>query len=178
MRMSTSRASERAAELAANDRLNGVMVGPQSDPERPEVSRRLSVTRRGGKKASRTPVPRPPCIIRKPDHYNRLQISARYVISDSRTVSEESSILGFPAITLRDSIERSEALDSGAIVMTGLIAGDVIEAIEFQVAANHEERILPAGYEINGTSLRVVRFMLSTARRHSEWACLRSRPTA
>ena len=81
--------------------------------------------------------------------YNRLQIGARCVLSDSGTISEESSILGFPAITLRESIERPEALDSGAIVMTGLNADNVIDAIELQVASNGENRVLPAGYEID-----------------------------
>ena len=52
--------------------------------------------------------------------YNRLQLVATCVLSDSGTISEESAILGFPAITLRESIERPEALDAGSIVMTGL----------------------------------------------------------
>ena len=105
--------------------------------------------------------------------YNRLQKGARCVLSDSGTISEESSILGFPAITLRESIERPEALDSGAVVMTGLNAEDVIAAIELQVEPNAEARVLPAGYEIDDTSARVVRFILSTARRNSIWAGLR-----
>ena len=106
--------------------------------------------------------------------YNRLQIGARCVLSDSGTISEESSILGFPAITLRESIERPEALDSGAIVMTGLNVDDVVDAIEFQVASKGKPRVLPAGYEIDDTSVRVARFILSTARRHAIWAGLRS----
>ena len=106
--------------------------------------------------------------------YNRLQIGARCVLSDSGTIAEESSILGFPAITVRESIERPEALDSGAIVMTGLNADDVLDAIELQVASNSETRVLPAGYEIDDTSARVVRFILSTARRHHSWSGIRN----
>ena len=107
--------------------------------------------------------------------YNRLQIGARCVLSDSGTISEESSLLGFPAITLRESIERPEALDSGAIVMTGLNAEDVVDAISLQVERNSEKRTLPAGYEIDDTSARVARFILSTARRHATWAGIRKR---
>jgi UDP-N-acetylglucosamine 2-epimerase len=105
--------------------------------------------------------------------YNRLQLGARCVLSDSGTVAEESSILGFPAITLRESIERPEALDAGAIVMTGLDAGDVVAAVEMQMARNAEPRMVPAGYEVEDTSARVVRFILSTAGRYRDWAGLR-----
>ena len=105
--------------------------------------------------------------------YNRLQIGARCVLSDSGTVAEESSILGFPAITLRESIERPEALDSGAIVMTGLNTDDVVDAIELQEREGRDWPVLPAGYEINDTSIRVTRFILSTSGRHKSWAGLR-----
>ena len=47
--------------------------------------------------------------------YCKLQLAAACVLSDSGTVSEESLILGFPAVTLRDSIERPEALDTGEL---------------------------------------------------------------
>jgi UDP-N-acetylglucosamine 2-epimerase (non-hydrolysing) len=105
--------------------------------------------------------------------YNRLQRGARCVVSDSGTVAEESSILGFPAITLRESIERPEALDAGVIVMTGLDADDVIAAIDLQMANRDDPRATPAGYEVEDTSARVVRFILSTVGRHREWAGLR-----
>jgi len=107
--------------------------------------------------------------------YNRLQISAACVLSDSGTISEECSILGFPAITLRDSIERPEALDSGVIVMTGLDRNDVVAGVEAvindpcPVKRDH----LPAGYDIRNTSERTVRFILSTVGRHAQWTGLR-----
>jgi UDP-N-acetylglucosamine 2-epimerase len=107
--------------------------------------------------------------------YNKLQMNAACVLSDSGTISEESSILGFPAITLRDSIERPEALDTGAIVMTGLDTADVVTAVEetmrgFSPIAPSE---LPAGYEVSNTSVRAHRFILSTAGRHHQWAGIR-----
>ena len=106
--------------------------------------------------------------------YNKLQLSSRCALSDSGTISEGSSLLGFPAIALRDSIERPEALDSGAIVMTGLNVEDVIDAIRLQVAANAETQTLPDGYEIDDPSARVARSIQSTSRRHATWAGLRT----
>ena len=105
--------------------------------------------------------------------YNKLQIEAACVLSDSGTISEESSILGFPAITLRDSIERPEALDSGSILMTGLEASDVVRAVGMAMNDGPVVTSCPVGYEINDTSNRVVRFICSTATRHHEWVGLR-----
>jgi UDP-N-acetyl-L-fucosamine synthase len=106
--------------------------------------------------------------------YNKLQMNAKAVISDSGTISEESTILGFPAITIRDSIERPEAIDVGAIVMTGLKADEVIGGLR-EVIANppKADRVLPQGYEVTNFSERVVRFILSTYGRHHEWAGIR-----
>jgi UDP-N-acetylglucosamine 2-epimerase (non-hydrolysing) len=106
--------------------------------------------------------------------YNKLQLEAACVLSDSGTISEESSILGFPAVTLRDSIERPEALDAGAIILTGLDPHDVSRAIR-AVRADFNDGVegMPQGYEIADTSRRVVNFILSTVGRHAGWAGIR-----
>ena len=104
--------------------------------------------------------------------YNRLQTGARCVLSDSGTIAEESTILGFPAVTLRSSIERPEALDTGAITMTDLEPEAVLRGIRFAVGRGAApER--PADYQIDNTSERVVNFILSTAFQHEFWSGLR-----
>lgn len=109
--------------------------------------------------------------------YNRLQLSAACVLSDSGTIAEESTILGFPAITLRESIERPEALDTGGIVMTGLDVHDVEEGVALVIADRAAgigvERSAPTDYMIADTSTRVVRFIMSTASRNAVWSGLR-----
>jgi UDP-N-acetylglucosamine 2-epimerase (non-hydrolysing) len=106
--------------------------------------------------------------------YNKLQLNALAVISDSGTISEESSILGIPAITIRDSMERPEALEVAGVVMTGLKRDNVIAGLK-EVIANppKSDRTLPEGYEVQNFAERVVRFILSTASRHHEWAGIR-----
>jgi UDP-N-acetylglucosamine 2-epimerase len=105
--------------------------------------------------------------------YIKLQLNARAVVSDSGTVSEEATILGFAAVTIRDSMERPEALEVGGIVMTGLGKDNVLSGIREVVAnAPRADRILPDGYEATNVSERVVRFILSTASRHKFWAGL------
>ena len=106
--------------------------------------------------------------------YNKLQINAKCVISDSGSISEESSILDFPAITIRDSMERPEALDTGSIIMTGLRKDEVLAGIEAAISLpSDNENSLPLGYEVSDFSKRVARFILSTVWRHHEWAGLR-----
>ena len=106
--------------------------------------------------------------------YNKLQLNALAAISDSGTISEESSILGIPAITIRDSMERPEALEVAGVVMTGLKRDNVIAGLK-EVIANppKADRTLPEGYEVQNFAERVVRFILSTASRHHEWAGIR-----
>lgn len=105
--------------------------------------------------------------------YNKLQLATACVLSDSGTIAEESSILGFPAVTLRDSVERPEALESGSIIMTGLDAADVLAAVKVAMDDGPGGLSMPAGYEITDTSTRVVRFLISTASRHHSWAGIR-----
>jgi UDP-N-acetyl-L-fucosamine synthase len=108
--------------------------------------------------------------------FNRLQLSAACVLSDSGTIAEEATILGFPAITLRDSIERPEALDTSGIIMTGLDARDVVDAAAVAMAntpAKHGvSAATPNDYLIDNTSSRAVNLILSTARRHRAWSGL------
>ena len=109
--------------------------------------------------------------------FNRLQLSAACVLSDSGTIAEESTILGFPAIRLRDSIERPEALDTSGIIMTGLDAHDVVTAMTVAMANKPAEHgvseVTPSDYLISNTSARAVNFILSTARRHRAWSGIR-----
>lgn len=111
--------------------------------------------------------------------YNHLQMHAYAVLSDSGTVSEECSILGFRAVTLRDSIERPEALDAGRIVMTGLGAEDVTRGISIisgeMTSSRFSHPSIPSAYQIENTSDRVVRFMHSTVSRSHLWAGIRVR---
>lgn len=100
--------------------------------------------------------------------YNKLQLNARCVISDSGTISEESSILGFPAVTLRDAIERPEALETGAMIATGLDANDVVDAVAMTIAQHRDEGppSIPAQYQIADSSRRVVNFIRSQVGTH------------
>jgi UDP-N-acetyl-L-fucosamine synthase len=110
--------------------------------------------------------------------YNRLQLSAACCLSDSGTIAEESTLLGFPAVTLRDSIERPEALDTGGIIMTGLDRDDVVSAVGVAMRTGRSrvgvDHLTPDDYLIDNTSERAVNFILSTVRRHHSWAGIRT----
>ncbi|MGA5301793.1 non-hydrolyzing UDP-N-acetylglucosamine 2-epimerase [Nucisporomicrobium flavum] len=108
--------------------------------------------------------------------YVHLQTAAMCTLSDSGTISEESAILGFPAVTLRDSIERPEALDTGSIIMTGLDPDRVVEAVLIVTAGKAPSRP-PQDYCIENTSSVVASFIVSTAHSHFAWAGIR-RPAA
>lgn len=97
--------------------------------------------------------------------YIKLQQNARAVLSDSGSVSEESAILGFPAITIRDSMERQEALDSGTIIMAGISQKGISEALGI-VLNTPRAKSIPLDYQVQDTSTRVVNFIASTVHSH------------
>lgn len=109
--------------------------------------------------------------------YVHLQVNAYCVLSDSGTISEESSILGFPAVTMRDAIERPEALDNGAIFMSGLDVSNLLETVRFARAVRQGGRRIdmPDEYSVSNCAARTVGFILSTCHRHAEWSGLRVR---
>jgi len=99
--------------------------------------------------------------------YNKLQMTAACAISDSGTISEESSMLGFPAVTPRDWIERPEALDTGSIIMTGLDPDVVLRGVEYAIDFGAPEGI-PVEYQIENCSDRVVRLIVGRSRAVTE----------
>ena len=101
--------------------------------------------------------------------YCNLQINARIVLSDSGSISEECAILQFKALTLRDSMERPEALETAVILMTGLNASRVINSIEYIETVPNITRA-PIDYLIDNTSERVLNFILSTYHVRDFWA--------
>ena len=105
--------------------------------------------------------------------YNALQLNAKCAISDSGTISEESSMMNFPAITIRQALERPEALDAGTIILTGLDPETVMDSIEVvlaEFAANggKYDRICPE-YQVTNTSWRVLKLILGTAKLANRW---------
>lgn len=112
--------------------------------------------------------------------YNKLQMRALCAISDSGTIAEESSMLGFPAITPRDAIERPEGLDVGSLIMTGLNPDTILDGIAAITRGFTDREVtglpqpIPLDYCITNTSERVVNLILGSARLSNAWDGIRS----
>jgi UDP-N-acetylglucosamine 2-epimerase (non-hydrolysing) len=96
--------------------------------------------------------------------YVKLQLNAFCVISDSGTITEESSILGFPAITIREAHERPEGMDEGTLIMSGLKWERVLESID-TVTKQYSEKDarfrIVSDYDVDNVSKKVVRIIMS-----------------
>jgi UDP-N-acetylglucosamine 2-epimerase len=96
--------------------------------------------------------------------YIAMQKNAACVISDSGTITEESSILNFPAVTIRQAHERPEGMDEGTLVMCGLKANHVLESISIvmsQFEENSRFLNIVDDYYVNNVSKKVLRIILS-----------------
>ena len=94
--------------------------------------------------------------------YNHLQQNSFCTLSDSGTITEESDLLNFPAITIRESHERPEGMDAGTLIMSGLNSDKILRAIEFTIEKNNylkRDRI--SDYSTNNASFKVLKIILS-----------------
>jgi UDP-N-acetylglucosamine 2-epimerase (non-hydrolysing) len=103
--------------------------------------------------------------------YIHLQQHALCTISDSGTISEESAILSFPAISLRNSMERPEAQDAGTIILTGLDVDVVTDSVKIVIDehAHSQYKQISQEYTIVNTSWRVLKLVQGTAKLSNMW---------
>jgi UDP-N-acetyl-L-fucosamine synthase len=109
--------------------------------------------------------------------YNKLQRNATCVLSDSGTISEESAICGFPAVTIRETMERPEALDTGSMILTGIDADSIIRCVQLAVtqSAAGLRPSIPTDYQVLDCSARVSRLIHGLSTVHATWLGLRPR---
>lgn len=93
--------------------------------------------------------------------YVKLQSQSFIVLSDSGTISEESAMMGFPAVSIRTSTERPEAIDWGTIVLGGISKDQMLNSVEIAKGLFESNIQLPFEYEITNTSDRVIKAIQS-----------------
>jgi len=103
--------------------------------------------------------------------YVHLQMNSLCTVSDSGTISEESAILNFPAISLRNSMERPEAQDAGTIILTGFNLDSVCRSIRLVIneQRSYHEKQLPAEYQVPDTSWRVLKLVQGNSSLSALW---------
>jgi UDP-N-acetylglucosamine 2-epimerase len=103
--------------------------------------------------------------------YLHLQINASCTVSDSGTISEESAILSFPAISIRQSMERPEAQDAGTIILTGFDTISVLDSIRLVILEHSQKSYdqIPEEYKIKNTSWRVLKLIMGNAGLSNRW---------
>lgn len=103
--------------------------------------------------------------------YLHLEMNAICTISDSGTISEESSILSFPAVSLRQSMERPEAQDTGSIILTGFNSEIVMDSVRLSIEEHNTGKItqIPVDYNISNTSWRVLKLIMGNTGVSNLW---------
>ena len=98
--------------------------------------------------------------------YNKLQLNSFCVLSDSGTLSEESAILGFPAVLIRTSTERPEVLDKGTVIIGGITERDIEQAVELcrEMWETGEKTVPAPDYADANVSVKVVKLIQSYAK--------------
>ena len=95
--------------------------------------------------------------------YIKLQMMAKCVLSDSGTITEEASLLDFPAVTIRQSHERPEGMDSGVLIMSGLDPDRVLQSIDITIKQHESRKFHPKveDYEKEEVSQKVLKIVVS-----------------
>jgi len=103
--------------------------------------------------------------------YVHLQMNSKCVISDSGTISEESAILSFPAVSLRQSMERPETQDEGTIILSGLNQDAVLNSIAVAISQleNQYYKHIPNEYSIEMVSWRVLKLIIGNTGLSNLW---------